>query len=68
MTIQRECWIFRIQEGEFDKDGGENSGGLETPVGAMYFFRIQEGEFDKDGGENSGGLETPDGAMYFANT
>ena len=33
------CWIFRIQEGGFDKDGGKNSGGGggEDPVGAIYF-------------------------------
>ena len=29
------CWIFRIQEGGFDKEGGGNSGGVETPVGAF---------------------------------
>ena len=35
------CWIFRIQGGGFNKEGGEQLRGVETPVGAMYFANTQ---------------------------
>ena len=47
IQIPGSCWIFRIQGGGFDKGEGKNSGGVETPVGAMYLPNKQKKTFRK---------------------
>ena len=43
LSIQDDCWIFRIQAEDFTRGGDKFRGvevRLETPVGAVYIFSV----------------------------
>ena len=39
LSIQDDCWIFRIQAEDFTR-GGDKFRGVETPVGAMSTYSL----------------------------
>ena len=41
LSIQDDCWIFRIQAENFTRGGDKfRGGGVETPVGAMSTYSL----------------------------